>query len=77
MQNETENQGQQRPVAEHKSLSEQVINEYDLAVLFGISTRTLGDLRRNHELPTIYLNRTNRVYSVTEVLNWLSKRIKT
>lgn len=64
-------------VAEHRSFSEQVISEYDLCVLLGISARTLDSLRLTAGLPTIYLNRTNRVYGVSEVLNWLKGRMKT
>ena len=63
--------------AEHPSLSDKIVSEHDLCVLLGISARTLDILRRVDGLPTIYLNRTNRVYEVSGVLNWLFKRTKT
>ena len=71
-----ENSMEIRLDAEHQSLSDRIISEHDLCILLGISARTLDNLRREEKLPTVYLNRTNRVYEVSGVLDWLSKRMK-
>ena len=57
---------------EHRNLSDQVISEYDLCIILGISAVTLDNLRRQKDLPYIVLNRNNRVYLVSEVLKWLA-----
>ena len=64
------------PSVPHESLSSEIISEYDLAVMLGISSQTLGDLRRNKGLPYRVLNRNNRVYLIKEVVGWLNGLVK-
>ena len=63
----------ERPISEHRKLSEEIINEYDLCLLLGISSNTLGKLRRTRELPYIPLDSRNRIYVIDEVIDWLKK----
>ena len=60
--------------APHPTFADQVISEYDLCVLLGISGQTLDSLRRDKGLPVVYLNKTNRVYLTSAVLDWIRGR---
>ena len=74
MENQTEQSQQWKPVYEHPTLSSEIISEYDLSLLLGVSHSTLNYLRLNNSLPYIPMNKTNRVYNISQVKEWLNNR---
>lgn len=60
--------------AEHRGLTDQLINEHDLCIVLGIGGRTIDDMRRNKGLPFCRLTTRARVYLVADVLDWLRKQ---
>lgn len=54
-------------------LAKHVCNEQNLLATLDVSYDTLSRLRRSKGFPTVYLNKLNRVYLVSEVLDWLKR----
>ena len=72
----TDNRQELQIRTEHPALSNEVISEYDLCVILGISANTLDRMRRDNGLPFVHLDRNNRCYEIKTVLGWLRTRIK-
>jgi hypothetical protein len=56
------------------ALNGQIISEVNLLAELNIPKRVLDELRREAEFPYIRLTLRDRVYSVSEVVEWLKKR---
>ena len=63
----------QRLMSEHQNLTNELVSEYDLCLILGISGDTLGRLRRQRNFPYVPLDTRNRVYIIPEVLKWLKE----
>ena len=63
-----------QPTYEHANLANQILSEFDLCLMLGVSASTLSVLRRDKGFPFIRMNKTNRAYSVDDVLVWLKGR---
>ncbi len=55
----------------NSELAKVVISELDLLATLNMDYNTLGVLRRTKDFPAVYLNRSNRVYLLSEVTDWL------
>jgi predicted DNA-binding transcriptional regulator AlpA len=53
---------------------ESILTEKEVLELFGIKKSALDSLRRNAQLPFCRVTNYNRVYFVTDILEWLKTR---
>ena len=54
--------------SEHRNLTNEVINEYDLCLILGVGINTLTKLRHQRKLPHLALDSRNRVYLIEDLL---------
>ena len=66
-------ESQQNTAVINQELGRSAISEADLCWTLGIDRRVLDGLRAGKGFPTVYLNRTSRVYLVHEVTDWLKQ----
>ena len=55
----------------NSELSKHVISEYDLLRILNMERPALDKLRWGGDFPVVYLSRSNRVYLVKDLLDWL------
>ena len=58
-------------MSESQSLENQVLSEVDLLERINVNRKTLDGLRREKGFPFVSLNLNNRVYLVSDVVEWL------
>ena len=51
-----------------------ILTEKELIELLGIKKTALDELRRLHKLPFCKISKTNRIYLVRDVLNFIASR---
>ena len=53
-----------------------ILTENEVLDLFGMKKTALDSLRRNHQLPFCAVTTFNRIYFVSDILDWLKSRRK-
>lgn len=67
-------QGRMTMSSENPKSIDDILTEKELIELLGIKKTALDDLRRSRKLPFCKISKTNRIYLVMDVLNFIASR---